>query len=280
MLLRPAPRIILLTVFAMTAFAANSLLCRVALRGGHMDPAGFTTLRIASGALALWLMVSLAGKQRVGGNWGSALALSVYAIAFSFAYVSLTAGTGALLLFGAVQASMLIAGLLAGERLKPLQTVGFALAVGGLVYLVLPGIAAPPLLGAALMLAAGVAWGVYSLRGRAAGAPALATAGNFLRAVPFTLIMGLPFLRELHADAAGVSYALVSGVITSGLGYIIWYATLPGLNATRAAVVQLSVPVIAALGGVLLLSETLTPRLLIASAAILGGIACVVVRRR
>ena len=280
MLARLSPRTLLLTAFAMTAFAANSILCRLALSGGHMDPAGFTVLRIASGALALWLMVSLVGRQRSGGNWGSGLALAIYAIAFSFAYVSLTAGTGALLLFGAVQASMLIAGLLAGERLKPLQMVGLVLAVGGLVYLVLPGIAAPPLLGASLMLAAGVAWGLYSLRSRGAGAPAPATAGNFLRAAPLTVIMGLPFLRELHADAAGVAYALASGVITSGLGYVIWYAALRGLDATRAAVVQLSVPVIAAAGGVLLLGESLTPRLVIASAAILGGIACVVVRRR
>lgn len=275
-----ASRIVLLTASAMTAFAANSILCRVAVRGGHIDPSAFTTLRLVSGALALWLMMKLSVRGRIGGDWGSALALAVYAAAFSFAYLSLTAGMGALLLFGAVQASMLISGFLAGERLKPLQGGGFALAVAGLVWLVLPGISAPPLLGAGLMLAAGVAWGVYSLRGRGVSAPALATTGNFLRATPLVALAGLPYLPRMHADSAGVAYALASGVLASGLGYVIWYAALRGLTATRAAVVQLSAPVLAALGGVLLLGEDLTPRLLVASIAILGGIALVVVSRR
>lgn len=275
-----ASRIVLLTASAMTAFAANSILCRVAVRGGHIDPSAFTTLRLVSGALALWLMMKLSVRGRIGGDWGSALALAVYAAAFSFAYLSLAAGMGALLLFGAVQASMLISGFLAGERLKPLQGVGFALAVAGLVWLVLPGISAPPLLGAGLMLAAGVAWGVYSLRGRGVSAPALATTGNFLRATPLVALASLPYLPRMHADSAGVAYALASGVLASGLGYVIWYAALRGLTATRAAVVQLSAPVLAALGGVLLLGEDLTPRLLVASIAILGGIALVVVSRR
>jgi drug/metabolite transporter (DMT)-like permease len=264
----------------MTAFAANSILCRVAVRGGHIDPAAFTNLRLASGALALWLMVKLSLRGRIGGDWGSALTLAVYAAAFSFAYLTLTVGMGALLLFGAVQASMLISGLLAGERLKPLQGGGFVLAVTGLVWLVLPGISAPPPLGAALMLAAGVAWGVYSLRGRGVSAPALATTGNFLRAVPLVALASLPYLPRMHADMAGVAYALASGVLSSGLGYVIWYAALRGLSATRAAVVQLSVPVLAALGSVLLLGEDLTPRLMVAALAILGGIALVVVNRR
>lgn len=277
--LAPRLRLIVLTTFVMTGFAANSVLCRLALRGDHMDPAGFTSLRIASGALSLWLLVSLGGKKRVGGDWGSALALAAYAITFSFAYVSLTVGTGALLAFGAVQASMLIGGLLAGERLKPVQTAGLILALGGLVYLVLPGVAAPTPLGATLMLAAGVAWGVYSLRGRGVSAPALATAGNFLRALPLVVAVSLPFLREMHADAMGVAYAIVSGAVTSGLGYVIWYAVMRELSVTQAAVVQLSAPVIAALGGVLL-GEALTLRLVLASVAILGGIACVVTSRR
>lgn len=271
-------RIFLLTALAMAAFAANSILCRVALRGGHIDPAAFTTLRLASGACALWLMVKLRLRGRIGGDWGSALALAVYAVAFSFAYLTLTAGMGALLLFGAVQASMLVAGLMAGERLKPLQGGGFALAVAGLVWLVLPGITAPPPVGAALMLAAGVAWGVYSLRGRGVSAPALATTGNFLRAAPLVALASLPFLPRMHADTAGVGYALTSGVLASGLGYVIWYAALSGLSATRAAVVQLSVPVLAALGGVLLLGEDLTQRLVVASIAIIGGIALVVLK--
>ena len=280
MKLAAAPRLFLLTALAMTAFAANSILCRVAVRGGHIDPAAFTTVRLVSGAFALWLMVKLGVRGRIGGDWGSALALAVYAAAFSFAYLSLTAGMGALLLFGAVQASMLVAGLMGGERFRPLQGGGFVLAVAGLVWLVLPGIAAPPLLGAALMLAAGVAWGLYSLRGRGVSTPALATTGNFLRAAPLVVLACLPYLPRMHVDTAGLSYALASGVLASGLGYVIWYAALRGLTATRAAVVQLSAPVLAALGGVLLLGEDLTPRLVVASLAILGGIALVVAGRR
>lgn len=280
MKLAAAPRLFLLTAFAMTAFAANSILCRIAMRGGHIDPAAFTTVRLVSGAFALWLVVKLSVPGRIGGDWGSALALAVYAAAFSFAYLSLTVGMGALLLFGAVQASMLVAGLMEGERLKPLQGGGFALAVAGLAWLVLPGIAAPPLLSAALMLAAGVAWGLYSLRGRGVSAPALATTGNFLRAAPLAALASLPYLPRMHADAVGVGYALASGVLASGLGYVVWYAALRGLNATRAAVVQLSAPALAALGGVLLLGEDLTPRLVVASFAILGGIALVVLTRR
>lgn len=267
----PATRIALLTACAVTAFAANSVLCRVALRGGHIDPAAFTSLRLISGAFALWLMVKLSIRGRISGDWGSALALAVYAVAFSFAYLSLTAGMGALLLFGAVQTTMLISGLMAGERLKPVQGGGFVLAVAGLVWLVLPGISAPPLLGAGLMLAAGVAWGVYSLRGRGVSAPALATTGNFLRAAPLVALVSLPYLPRMHADTAGVAYALASGVLASGLGYVIWYAALRSLTATRAAVVQLGAPVLAALGGVVLLGEGFTPRLLVSTLAILAA---------
>ncbi|HEY1991148.1 MAG TPA: DMT family transporter [Gammaproteobacteria bacterium] len=266
-------RLLLLTVAALLAFAGNSLLCRLALRGGHIDPAAFTTLRIVSGAVALWVLLALRRAGRPAGDWTSALALTVYAVAFSFAYLTLSAGMGALLLFGAVQASMLLAGIAAGERPGPAQLAGLALAVAGLVFLVLPGLEAPAPLGAALVLAAGVAWGMYSLRGRRAGVPVLATAGNFLRAVPLAALAALPFVHSWHADGAGVTYALVSGVVTSGLGYVVWYAALKGLTATRAAVAQLSVPVLAALGGVLLLGEALTPRLAIASCVILGGVA-------
>jgi drug/metabolite transporter (DMT)-like permease len=273
MSLRQLPRVFLLTALALLAFAGNSLLCRLALHGGHADPAAFTAIRIVSGAAALWLVLQLQRRERIAGDWPSALALFVYAVAFSFAYMSLSAGTGALLLFGAVQASMLLAGLMSGERLGPWQTLGLALALAGLIYLVLPGLAAPDPLGAVLMAAAGVAWGVYSLRGRGQAAPAAATAGNFLRAAPLALLAMLPFLSRLQVDAEGWELALASGVLTSGLGYVIWYAALKGLTATRAAVVQLSVPVIAALGGVLLLDEALTPRLLAASCVILGGVA-------
>lgn len=271
-----------LTAFAMTAFAANSLLCRLALRDGHIDPASFTSLRLVSGALALGLLVRLGRPSRGwGGNWVSALALFAYAAAFSFAYLGLTAGTGALLLFGAVQATMLLAGRRAGERLGRAQTTGLVLALAGLLFLLLPGLAAPPLLGACLMLAAGVAWGVYSLRGRSGTTDAAyTTAGNFLRAAPFALVLSAVMLPRMHADAAGVGYALASGTLASGLGYVVWYAALKGLTATRAAVVQLSAPVIAAFGGALLLGESVTPRLIVASLAILGGVALAVTRKR
>jgi drug/metabolite transporter (DMT)-like permease len=270
-----------LTAVALAAFAGNSLLCRFALRGGHADPAAFTLIRLASGAAALLLVLHVARRDtRVGGDWRAALALFVYAIAFSFAYATLSAGTGALLLFGAVQASMLLAGFLKGERPGPTQGLGLALAVAGLVYLVLPGVEAPQPLGAALMLAAGVAWGLYSLRGRRAGDATAATAGNFLRAVPLAIAATLLFVSHLEVDPIGWALALASGVITSGLGYVVWYTALKGLTATRAAVVQLSVPVIAALGGVVLLGEAFSLRLGLATCVILGGVALAIVGRQ
>lgn len=267
-------RVFLFTAAAMTAFAANSLLCRLALRGGYIDPASCTSLRLVSGALTLWLLLRVrGGAWRRAGDAYSAAALFVYAIAFSFAYVSLPVGVGALLLFGAVQASMLLAGLWSGERLAVAQALGLAAAVAGLVYLVWPGLAAPAPLGTALMLLAGVAWGVYSLRGRGIADPVTATAGNFILAAPLALLANLPFWREAHVALPGLLCAIASGALTSGLGYVIWYAALKDLGAVRAAIVQLSVPVLAAFGGVLLLAEEVTPRLLLASCAILGGVA-------
>lgn len=266
----------------MVAFAANSLLCRAALRDTAIDAASFTSLRLLSGAAVLWL-VTLRGRgvrSATGGNWWSALALFIYAAAFSFAYVSLPASTGALLLFGAVQATMIGYGLLKGERLRAIQWIGFAAAAAGLVVLLLPGLTSPPLWGAGLMLGAGVAWGVYSLRGRGAGHPIRVTAGNFLRTVPITIALSIVMFRHASFDAAGVGYALASGAVTSGLGYAIWYTALPALKATTAATVQLSVPVIAALGGVLLLGEPLSLRLVVAAVAILGGIGLVIRERR
>ena len=274
-------RLIVLVVLAMMAFAGNSLLCRVALKATRIDAATFTTVRIISGALALWLIVRLRdGTQVVAGNWLSALALFAYACGFSFAYTSLPAGTGALLLFGAVQATMIGYGLWRGERLQPRQTAGLAFAFAGLVTLTFPGIAAPSLQGSALMLGAGVAWGVYSLRGKSSGDPLRTTAGNFFRAVPFALALSIAALPWLSLDNLGIGYAVASGALTSGVGYAIWYTALPGLKATHAATVQLSVPVIAAAGGIVFLDEHLTLRLLIAAVAILGGIALVVVDRR
>ena len=264
----------------MIAFAGNSLLCRVALRGDAIDPASFTLIRIASGAMMLSAIALVRNAGwRGAGNWPSAIALFSYAAAFSFAYLSLSAGTGALLLFGAVQATMILWGWWRGERLRALQLVGLALTVGGLVALVFPGLSAPSFAGSSLMIAAGFAWGVYSLRGKAAGDPVRATAGNFIRAVPFAIALGLAFLPSLRADAAGLGYAILSGAIASALGYAIWYSVLPSLHAANAATVQLSVPVLTALAGILLLGEPLTLRFLVAAVAILGGIALVVINR-
>jgi drug/metabolite transporter (DMT)-like permease len=271
-------RLFFLTLVAMIAFAGNSLLCRLALKQAGIDAATFTFVRIFSGAVALCLIVAVRkGSPRGIGNWPSALALFAYAAAFSFAYVTLSAGTGALLLFGAVQATMILWGLRRGERLRGRQLAGLALALGGLVALLLPGLSAPPLAGAILMLGAGVAWGIYSLRGKAAGDPTTATAGNFLRAVPFAALLSFALLPGAHLDRAGFIYAVLSGALASGLGYVVWYAALSGLRAASAATVQLSVPVLAAAGGILLLGESLTLRFFLASMAVLGGIALVVI---
>jgi len=273
---------------AMLAFAGNSLLCRMALKHTGIDPTSFTLVRLVSGAIMLLLVVRL--KRGVvtpanNGNWWSAAALFAYAACFSFAYVSMSAATGALLLFGAVQATMIGYGVARGERLSLPQAAGFALALAGLVVLMLPGLATPSLLGSMSMLTAGVAWGVYSLRGkllqsRGASNPTLMTAGNFARTVPMALGLSLLMASHLSWDSAGLAYAVVSGAVASGLGYAIWYQALPSLKATHAATVQLSVPVIAALGGVAFLGETLTLPMLLASTAILGGISLVILERK
>ena len=294
------PQVFTLTLLAMIAFASNSLLCRLALKQTSIDAASFTFIRIFSGAVALclimkirtWLITDRTPSPRaasfshsslrrttcfVAGNWLSALALLVYAAGFSFAYTTLSAGTGALLLFGAVQATMIFWGMHKGERLDATQIAGFLIAVTGLVVLVFPGLSAPPLIGSILMLGAGVAWGIYSLRGKGERNPASATTGNFVRAVPFAAAVSIIFVPWAHVDFTGVTYAIISGAITSGLGYVIWYSALPGLTATSAASVQLSVPVLAATGGILLLSELVTLRYVLASISVLGGIALVVV---
>ncbi len=274
-------RIISLTSLAMIAFAGNSLLCRQALKHTAIDPASFTAIRLVSGALVLWLLVRMKQNAPAGeGNWASALALFAYAAGFSFAYISLSAASGALLLFGAVQVTMISYGVWTGERLRLLQTFGVLLAFGGLVGLLLPGLSAPPLLGAMLMIGAGIAWGVYSLRGKGAGDPIRVTAGNFLRSVPVTVVLSLLMVKFVSVDAAGVGYAIASGALASGCGYAIWYTVLPALKNTSAASVQLSVPVIAALGGIVFLGEPVTLRLVLASVAILGGIALVIVQKR
>jgi drug/metabolite transporter (DMT)-like permease len=268
-----------LTALAMAAFAANSLLCRAALRDAHIDPATFGAVRVTSGALVLALAMRVRARPAAAPDWRAAAMLFAYVAAFSFAYLTLPAGTGALILFGAVQLTMFAVGLARGERFALGGWAGLAVAAGGFVVLVLPGVAAPPAAGAALMAVAGIAWGAYSLRGRGVPDPLAATASNFLRAMPLALALGLAFVGRAHADVAGIFLAIGSGALTSGLGYVIWYAALRGLSALQAASVQLSVPVIAACAGTLWLDEAFTPRLLAAVVAILGGIALVLTDR-
>jgi len=274
-------RTLLLTTLAMLAFAGNSLLCRVALRDTGIDPTSFSALRLLAGALVLGLLLRLRrGPSTVTGDWRGAVALFVYAAAFSYAYVNLDAGTGALLLFASVQLSMIAWGLFKGERLSPMQTLGSALALAGLVGLLLPGASTTPAIAASLlMILSGIAWGAYSLLGRGSSDPLAATAGSFIRAMPIAAVLCLAAFPSLAWDRPGVIYALLSGGLTSGVGYAIWYAVLPRLAATQAASIQLSVPLLTALAGSLLLSEPLTGRLLVAGLTILGGIVLVLLAR-
>lgn len=274
-------RVAALTALALLGFAANSLLCRAALDRTGIDAASFTAIRLASGALVLPLLAGALHRGAGRGDWLSGALLFAYAACFSFAYDSLGAATGALLLFGAVQATMIGRGLAAGERLASLQWLGFVVAVAGLVALVAPGLAAPPWRASLLMIAAGVAWGAYSLRGRATRGDAIrTTSGNFLRSVPFALVLLVPWRDRLVVDPAGIALALASGALASGVGYCFWYTALPALRATTAATLQLAVPVLTAMAGVALLGEAIGVRLVLASIAILGGIALVVLRRR
>ena len=286
----PAWRTAALTTVALLAFAGNSLLCRQALRHSTLDAASFTSLRLASGALVLALLVAWRDRaprrapgtaaRPLAGDWPSAVALFVYAAGFSFAYLHLTAATGALLLFGVVQTAMIGWGLWRGERLRPLQWLGLAAACGGLVALLLPGLATPSLASGLLMASAGLGWAVYTLRGRGARDATAVTAGNFLRAAPLALALSALLWPQAHWDATGGALAVTSGALASGLGYAVWYTALRGLTATRAAVLQLAVPLLAAGGGVLLLGEPVTPMLLWASLAVLGGVALVIAGRR
>jgi drug/metabolite transporter (DMT)-like permease len=272
---------VLLTGIAMLAFAANSLLCRLALGGELIDAATFTTIRVASGALTLAILVLPRWRMhgRSPTNWRSAALLSGYMIFFSFAYLSLSAGTGALILFGAVQLTMFLVGLREREVFPFWSWVGLSLAAIGLIYLVSPGVTAPDPVGAVLMAIAGISWGGYSLLGRGAANPLETTANNFIYSIPLVAIVSLVFMHDFHGSLKGVMLAAVSGMLASGLGYAVWYAALRGLTATRAATVQLSVPVIAAFGGIILLSEEITLRLLLSSAMTLGGVAIVLAHR-
>lgn len=281
-----AVQTLLLTGLTLIAFAANSLLTRMALGEGAIDASSFTTIRLGSGAVILLLLAALTRQKSASpsnhwgqGNWTAALTLFVYAVAFSFSYLQLTTGTGALIMFGTVQVTMILAALRQGEKPSLLEWIGLLLALCGLVYLVLPGLEAPPLLGSGLMIIAGGAWGVYSLLGQGTTDPIAQTTRNFVRVVPFALGVSLVSLPNLQLSRTGVILALLSGALASGLGYSLWYAALRGLTATRAATVQLLVPVIASAGGVLFLQETLSSRLILASLMILGGIGLAVVGR-
>lgn len=270
-----------LTGAAMTAFATNSVLCRMALGTQAVDAASFTAVRLASGAITLAVLTLFLRDYHAlaSGNWRSGFQLFLYAVAFSFAYLSLSAGTGSLILFGSVQATMIISGLRSGERPHVLQWTGLAVALAGLLYLVFPGITAPSPRGSLLMALAGIAWGLYSLRGRGAKDPIYQTAGNFIRSVPFVLAVWAASVQGIHAEPRGILLAILSGALASGIGYAIWYTALRGLSSTRAATVQLSVPVLAAFGGVIFLAEAVTLRLAVASILILGGIALTLIAK-
>lgn len=268
----------LLTVIALVAFAANSILCRLALRPGAIDPASFTAARLVSGALALALIARVIVKRRRGkshaGSWPSAFLLFVYALPFSLAYISLGVATGALILFLSVQATMLLGAVLSGERLRWLEVCGLAIALAGLSHLMAPGLTAPPPGGAALMAVAGCAWGLYSLRGRRSTDALGDTASNFARSAPLALaaLAASAPLGSLHLSTRGLLLASASGILASGAGYAAWFAALPKLGALPAAALQLTVPVIAAVGGAAFLGERATPRLVLSASLILGGV--------
>ena len=268
-------RIFALTALAMIAFAANSILARLALTSGDIGPWSFTAIRFISGAVCLALIIGPMKTLRQG-SWNAAFALLLYGIFFSYAYLLLSAGTGALILFAVVQITMIGGGLLAGERLRTLQWLGLALAMGGLVYLMLPSVAPPSPIGAIMMSLSGLGWGLYSLMGRGKGNPTALTAGNFLRAAIICAVITLPvllILPETSIGPKGIGLALLSGIMTSGIGYVIWYMALKHLTATRAGIAQLTVPFIAAIGGMLFIAEPFTLRFFIAMCLTLLGVA-------
>jgi drug/metabolite transporter (DMT)-like permease len=271
------------TLFALVAFAFNSILCRMALRAGEIDTASFTVIRLASGAMVLAILLSAfsrKGNLLKTGHWLSALFLFAYAICFSFAYLGLTAGAGALILFGAVQLTMVGVALIRGEKPTAVELIGLVVAVGGLIYLVSPGLSSPPLYSSALMALAGIAWGAYTLRGKGSSDPLAETTGNFIRSVPMVILITIPFFAQIHATGRGALLAVLSGAVASGIGYSVWYAALRHLTSTRAAAFQLAVPVIAAVGGIVLLDEAASMRLWTSAAFILGGIGLVIIGRK
>jgi drug/metabolite transporter (DMT)-like permease len=269
----------LLTGLALIAFAANSVLCRLALGSGAIDASSFTVIRLLSGALVLSIILSMKGRNKgvsSKGSWTAGFMLFVYAITFSYAYLSVDTGTGALILFGAVQITMILLSLMSGTRLHISEWTGVIVAFTGFIYLVLPSVTTPSINGLLLMTVSGVAWGVYTLKGRSSKNPLMDTAYNFLRTIPFVVLLVIFTLHNLNYSSEGIMLALLSGAITSGVGYTIWYIALTSLSSTQAAVIQLSVPVIAALGGVIFVSEIITTRLIISTAIVLGGILMVI----
>lgn len=270
------------TLLALMAFAANSVLCRLALGEDSIDASSFTVIRLLSGAVVLYLLILLNNSKTASdakGSWSASLMLFLYAITFSYAYVTLETGTGALILFASVQISMILLSVLSGNRLHTTEWLGIVISCIGFVYLVLPAVTTPSLTGFLLMTSAGIAWGVYSLKGRGTQNPVFDTAYNFIRTIPFIIVLSIFTLHDAQATTRGILLAVMSGAIASGIGYAIWYRALTGLSATQAAVVQLLVPVIAAFGGVIFVSEAITLRLAISAIMILGGISIVVIGR-
>ena len=275
-------KIIILTGLALIAFAANSVLCRLALGERTIDASSFTVIRLLSGAMVLLAIISIKSNKTdsfTKGSWSAGLLLFLYAIAFSFAYITLDTGTGALILFGSVQITMILLSLISGDRLHITEWAGVTIAFIGFVYLILPGVTTPSAIGFLLMIVAGIAWGIYTLKGRSSDDPLMDTAYNFLRTLPLVIILAIITVKNAHYSYQGVLLAVLSGGITSGIGYAIWYIALGGLSATQAAVVQLLVPVIAAFGGIIFVSEAVTIRLTVSATMILGGILMVVLGR-
>jgi len=275
--------IFFLTSLALLAFAANSVLCRLALGEGLIDATSFTAIRLVAGMLMLAILI--APKQHFAavykqGNWLSAALLFTYAATFSYAYISLDTATGALILFGAVQITMLLAAMRSGYRLSALEWGGMALAMMGFVYLMLPDAKAPSWSGFLLMLASGIAWAYYTLRGRACAFPLMDTTANFLRTIPMLILLLLVFAHDISLSIEGALYAILSGALASGLGYTLWYMVLPQLTSIRAAVLQLLVPVLAALGGLLFVAEPITLSFIVAASMILGGILLVIFAKK
>ena len=273
------------TILALIAFAANSVLCRLALGQNTIDASSFTVIRLLSGTLVLLTILKISrSKNRLStkGSWFSSIMLFIYAITFSFAYVALDTGTGALILFGSVQTTMIIVSVISGNRLHISEWFGVSIAFAGFVFLVLPGVSTPSILGSLLMAVAGVAWGIYTLKGRGSDSPLADTFYNFLRTTPIVLVfaaISIASFHNTHFSLDGIVLAILSGAVASGIGYTIWYIALRGLSSTQAAVVQLSVPVIAAFGGVVFVSEAISLRLTFSALVILGGILLVVLGR-